>query len=212
MNYTNLNQKKDVIKIVKKTKLIEHFFILNLYEVQHALFEGGFSDKLNRVILERGHAVGLLPYDPEQDSVLLIEQFRLGAHVANLPPWQLEIIAGMIDENEIPEDAIKRESLEESNLEVNQLREITKYLSTSGGSSETMQLYCSKFLSSDILIKFSGLKTENEDIKIHIVPREEAFKMVEEGIIQNAAAIIALQWLELNYQALKKEWYVLNAE
>ena len=51
-----------------------------------------------------------------------------------------------------------------------------------------------------------GLAEENEDIKVHVVSREQAYKWVEEGVINNAASIIALQWLQLNHLTLKNEW------
>ncbi|EGY29947.1 hypothetical protein Rin_00000690 [Candidatus Regiella insecticola 5.15] len=51
-----------------------------------------------------------------------------------------------------------------------------------------------------------GLLEENENIRVHAVNREQACRWVEEGVIDNAASIIALQWLALHFQALKEEW------
>ncbi|MGQ7189750.1 ADP-ribose diphosphatase, partial [Escherichia sp. HC-CC] len=51
-----------------------------------------------------------------------------------------------------------------------------------------------------------GLADENEDIRVHVVSREQAYQWVEEGKIDNAASVIALQWLQLHHQALKNEW------
>lgn len=48
-----------------------------------------------------------------------------------------------------------------------------------------------------------GLADENEDIRVHVVSREQAYQWVEEGKIDNAAAVIALQWLQLHHQELK---------
>ena len=52
----------------------------------------------------------------------------------------------------------------------------------------------------------TGLADENEDIRVHVVSREQAYQWVEEGKIDNAASVIALQWLQLHHQALKNEW------
>ena len=51
-----------------------------------------------------------------------------------------------------------------------------------------------------------GLEAENEDIRVHVVSREQAYRWVEEGAIDNAASVIALQWLQLHYESLRKEW------
>lgn len=55
-----------------------------------------------------------------------------------------------------------------------------------------------------------GLKSENEDIRVHVVSREQAYQWVEEGIIDNAATVIVLQWLQLNYKKLQQKWVKLS--
>lgn len=47
---------------------------------------------------------------------------------------------------------------------------------------------------------------EHEDIRVHVVSREQAYRWVEEGAIDNAASVIALQWLALHHESLRKEW------
>jgi len=36
--------------------------------------------------------------------------------------------------------------------------------------------------------------------------REAAYQLVKDGVFENGATIIALQWLQLNYQELQSEW------
>ena len=43
-----------------------------------------------------------------------------------------------------------------------------------------------------------GLPEEGEDIRVHVWPLEDALQAVRDGRINNAASIIALQWLALN--------------
>ena len=69
---------------------------------------------LVRELFERGHAAAVLPYDPVTDRVLMIEQFRIGALAAPGGPWLLEIVAGVIDPGEIPEEVVRRETVEET--------------------------------------------------------------------------------------------------
>ncbi len=37
------------------------------------------SGEVKREIFERGHAAVLLPYDPQRDEVVLVEQLRIAA-------------------------------------------------------------------------------------------------------------------------------------
>ena len=70
----------------------------------------------------------------------------------------------------------------------------------------TLFPYTTLFRSASTATGIHGLAEENEDIKVHVVNRDQAYKWVEDGVINNAASIIALQWLQLNYLNLKNEW------
>ena len=66
-------------------------------------------------------------YDPNLDSVLLIEQFRVGA-LSHPNPWQLEIVAGLVDgHGESLEDVAKREVLEEAGVELSRLEKVMTF-------------------------------------------------------------------------------------
>ena len=49
-----------------------------------------------------------------------------------------------------------------------------------------------------------GFAEENEDILVHVLDLEEAFAAVKSGRINNAATIIALQWLQLNLEKFSR--------
>jgi ADP-ribose pyrophosphatase len=49
------------------------------------------------------------------------------------------------------------------------------------------------------------LAEEGEDIRVSLWPRAEAIAAVEDGRIDNAASIIALQWLQLHAERLRAE-------
>ena len=91
------------------------FFGLDLWRLQHRRFDGQMSPTLVREVFVMGDAVTVLPYDPVRDRVLLIEQMRMGPLGRGDPlPWQLEAIAGRIDPGESPEEAARREAVEEA--------------------------------------------------------------------------------------------------
>ncbi|RHW77651.1 NUDIX domain-containing protein [Colwellia sp. RSH04] len=181
------------------------FFAINVYQLTHKLFSGKQSQLIQREMFERGDAVVVIPYDVKEDKVLLIEQFRPGALRSNQNPWLLEFIAGMFGQDESPIDVAIREAKEEADIQITEkdITPIMKYLSSPGGMSECMHLYLAKIDSSQVDVGgVFGLDEENEDILLHLVPREEALALLSAGKITNASTIIALQWLALNYQNL----------
>ncbi|WP_305810777.1 ADP-ribose diphosphatase [Photobacterium leiognathi] len=192
------------VDILAKETVYQGFFKMVKYRFRHKLFAGGWSGEISREMFERGHAAALLPYDPITDEVVLIEQFRVGAMVGGCEPWQLEIVAGMIDHQDEPaEDVVKREAVEEAGLTVAELEKVTRYLSSSGGCSEMLDIFVGT-VDSTQAGGIHGLAEESEDIRVHVVSREQAYEWVESGKIENAASIIALQWLQLNYSRLQK--------
>lgn len=194
------------VEILEKTTCHAGFFTLNRYKLKHSLFAGGWSNPLLREVLERGHAVAVLPYDPKTDQVVLIEQFRPGAMVAgHNPPWLFEIVAGMIEPNEVAEQVAYREMQEEAGCDILSLQAICQFFVSPGAVSETTQLYCAKVDASQIF-GLHGVEAENEDIKVHVMPYQQAMDMLAQGKIMYAPAIIALQWLTLNRAQLRQQW------
>ena len=184
------------MQILKKEPLYQGFFKCNKYTLRHKLFSGDWIE-IQREFFERGHAAALLPYDVKNDRVVLLEQFRFGAMASTQSPWLFELVAGMIEEGEIAEEVVKREALEEAGLTIKSCQFILSYLASPGGTTEQIDLFIAE-VDSSFASGIHGLADEGEDIRVHVLPRETAYQWVVEGKINNAATIIALQWLELN--------------
>ncbi len=192
------------VELLSTQTVYDGFFKMVKYRLRHKLFAGGWSGEFERELFERGHAAAVLPYDPILDNVVLIEQFRVGAMAANCQPWQLEIVAGMLDhDNESPEQVVRREATEESGLVLGKTEKISRYLSSSGGCSEVLDIFIG-VVDSRLAQGIHGVESEHEDIRVHVVSRKQAYQWLESGKIENAATIIALQWLQLHYQRLQQ--------
>ncbi|MEQ9946906.1 ADP-ribose diphosphatase [Pectobacterium aroidearum] len=196
---------KDDVEIIARETLYDGFFSLELYRFRHRLFNGGMSGEVSREILERGHAVVLLPYDPVRDEVVLIEQIRIAAYDTSASPWLFELVAGMIEPGESHEEVARREAQEEAGLRVGRCRPIINYLASPGGTSERLAVMVGE-VDTRTAKGIHGLADENEDIRVHVVSREQSYQWVEEGIVDNAASVIALQWLALHHEELKRAW------
>lgn len=193
------------LEILGKETVYQGFFRLDRYRLRHSLFGGGESKVLVRELFERGHAVGVLPYDPVRDEVVLVEQFRVGALEEPDGPWLLEIVAGMIEPGEQPQEVAHREAAEEAGCVLQELVPVARYYSSPGGSSERVTVFCARG-STEGLGGIHGEPSEGEDIRVVVLPFAEAFALVENGRIKAALPIIALQWLALNRERLRREW------
>ena len=193
------------VDIVRKERCFQGFFRMERYTVRHRLFNGDWSQPIIRELLERGHAAAVLPYDPIKDQVVLIEQFRVGAMSVSSGPWLLEIVAGIIEGNELPEEVVKREAVEEAGCDILDLVPLYDYLVSPGGTTERIALFCGKVDSTHIGGIY-GKMEEGEDIKVHVMPLDSAIALLNSGKIISASAIIALQWLALNRNHLRKNW------
>lgn len=192
------------VEIISKETLFQGFFSMVKYRFKHKLFAGGWSAEIEREMFERGHAAALLPYDPVSDQVVIIEQIRVGA-LEHSSPWQLEIVAGMIEPDEEAEQVVRREAVEEAGIEIGQIEKVTTYYPSSGGCSELLDVYVGQ-VDASTAHGVHGLDYEGEDIRVHVISRQQAYQWLVDGRFENGASIIALQWLELNHQRLKKQW------
>lgn len=197
--------KQSDVEIVAKKRTFNGFFKIDEYHFRHALFAGGQSDIVIREIFERGDAVAVLPYDPKLDAVLLIEQIRIGALSDDKSPWLFEVIAGMTDGSTDYEAVVKKEALEESGIALENIEFMLSYLSSPGGTSERLYLYYAEADLSNAGGVF-GVPAEGEDIKVHVLPVAEAFKLLDEGETDNAATVICLQWLKLNIESIREKY------
>jgi ADP-ribose pyrophosphatase len=173
------------------------FFRLLKVRLKHRLFAGGWGPVLTRELFDRGHAAAVLPYDPVRDEVVLVEQFRVGAIHDRNSPWLLEIVAGMVEEGESEEEVVRREAREEAGLTLKTLTRALSYFSSPGGCSERITVFIGEVDATEAA-DHAGLVHEGEDIRVHRLPRARAMEWLAQGKIDNAASVIALQWLELH--------------
>ena len=193
------------VEVLQRETCFKGFYRLDRLQLRHRQFAGGMGPQLSRELFVRHDAVCVLPYDPQRDSVVLIEQFRIGAMDKSSNPWLLELVAGLIDKAEQPEEVARREAVEEADLELTALWPITQYYPSPGGSDERVHLYIGR-CDSEGAGGEHGLAEEGEDIRVHVWPLEDALQAVKDGRIDNAASIIALQWLALNRAEVRGLW------
>jgi ADP-ribose pyrophosphatase len=197
----------EALQILDRETVYQGFFRIDRYRLRHRLFAGGWSGKLNREVFERGRSVAVLLYDPARDAVVLIEQFRLAAHLAGLSAWQLEIVAGIVERDDASEaDVARREAREEAGLVIDdELLPIHRYLTSPGGSTETVTLLCGR-VDATRARGIHGLADEHEDIKVVVKSYRDIMRMVRSGRLDNGFTLLALYWLGANRSKLRRKW------
>lgn len=195
----------ETVELVRQELAFQGYFKVGRYFFRHGLHKGGRSDTISREVFERGQAGAVLLYDAKRDEVILIRQFRAGAYVAGHHPWTWEAVAGIIEQGETAADMVRREAVEEAGLTVTELLPIHRFMLTPGACSEACELFIGKVDTGQAGGVF-GLAIEGEDILVRAVPFAEARAMLDRNELDNAVAVVAIQWLALHHDEMRKRW------
>lgn len=204
MNKTPL---KSDITIKNQESLYSGFLKVTRYILDIPRFNGGVMKNVSREVVERNPASAVLLFDPIKEKCVLIEQFRVGAMVAQKEtdesPWIYEVVAGLHDKpGESPESSIIREAKEEADCDVIDLIKICEYYIGCGLTSELIHLYIG-FIDSTNAGGIFGVADESEDIKVHVYDMDELKQYYYDGKLNNGMTLISVQWLLLNYQQVR---------
>lgn len=160
-----------------------------------ATFAGPDGKTFGREIEHHGRAACVLPYDPERKTALLVNLPRAPVIWAGGPPELLEAPAGMV-ENEDPEDTAIREALEECGVVLRRLEPMGSPFSSPGVSSERVDLFLAAYSLQDRTARGGGVQGENEHIDVQEVPLPLLWTWVEQRKIEDLktlALILALR-------------------
>jgi ADP-ribose pyrophosphatase len=184
---------------------------VDIVRFRHRLFAGGWSGERVFDVVRRGAAAAVLLYDPERDSVVLVEQFRVAALFAGRSPWQVEAVAGLVDTDEAPEEVARREAHEEANLDpIGPLLPIQAMMPATGSLDETVFLYCGR-VDCRGAAGIYGVAAEQEDIRVLVKTVAEIEAMLDSGQIDSAHTLISLYWLLRHRDRLRALWGVSGA-
>lgn len=183
------------VEIQKKKRLFDDFFKIDEAYVRYEKYNGQMTDPVRRLNFERGDAAAILVFNRETRSVILVEQFRYPTYERG-DGWIIEVMAGIVDKDENPEDTARREALEEIGFQVRELTPIATVYLSPGGSSERIFLYYAEVENADRVSDGGGLETEHEDIRILELSLQELDNAMASGKILDAKTLIALMWFK----------------
>jgi ADP-ribose pyrophosphatase len=186
--------------------LFQGYFRIDRYHVSHERFDGNWSLPFTREIFDRSRGVaGVLLFDPQHDKVVLVEQFRTGPLARGESPWMTEIVMGMIDANESPEQAARREALEEAGCEVAELHPIADFYTSPGGTSEHITMFAGRVTAPENGSIY-GVTSENEDIRVRVMDATQAIGLLYANKIRDTQTMVAIQWFAMHHTELRSRW------
>jgi nudix-type nucleoside diphosphatase (YffH/AdpP family) len=183
------------VDIESRRRLLDDFFRIDEVFLRFEKFDGRMSEVVRRLVLDRGDAVAALVFNTTTQRLLLVNQFRIPT-VEKGPGWMTEVVAGLVDGDEAPESAIRREILEEIGFSVAKLEPITTCYATPGGSNERFFLFYAEVDETGKVEPGGGVPAENEDLAVVEYDLATALREVATGGIVDAKTILALYWLE----------------
>jgi ADP-ribose pyrophosphatase len=152
---------------------------------------------VERDVVRVGPVVVVIPVDLERDEIVMLRQFRLGAHLAIDRGEQVELPAGHVESGEAAIDAARRECLEEIGVAPHVLVPLFGMLPSPGMSDEHQTFFLGVVDAAKVAER-AGAANEQEDTRPFRVPIDRAIDALEQGGLQYGATVLGLQWLALN--------------
>jgi len=179
---------KVIIKDLKRE--YDGFFKVDKAVLQHEKFDGSMSGEIDRLNFDRGNTVAVILYNKANNSVVLVRQFRYPAYLDDGPGWLIECVAGIKDNDKVT--VAKKEVLEETGYEVDDLKYLTQFYPSPGGCSERISIYLAYVEPESETKEEKYFGTENEDIQVIEIPLNKTFEMIKNGEICDGKTIIGL--------------------
>ena len=187
---------KTPIEITATEVLSDNWYVLRKYTYRYQDPAGRWVTR-TREAYDRGNGAVILLYDPSEGTIILTRQFRLPTFVNGNPDgMMIEACAGLLDK-ERPEDAIRRETEEETGYRIQTLEKVFEAYMSPGSVTEILHFYIAEYTPSMKVTEGGGLKHEQEEIEVLEMNFKDAWRMMDSGEIRDAKTIMLLQCLRL---------------
>ena len=184
------------IRILKEELLSDNWYTLKKFTYEILKKDGHWQNQI-REVYDRGNGAVILLYNKEYKSVILTRQFRLPSFVnGNENGFLIEACAGLPDQDN-PEEAIRRETEEETGYRIKDVRKIFEAYMSPGSVSEILHFFIAEYTASMKVHEGGGIEHEQEDIEVLETSFEKALAMIETGEIKDAKTIMLLQYLKI---------------
>jgi GDP-mannose pyrophosphatase NudK len=180
------------VQLIKQEVLSDNWYTLRKVTFNYQRKDGVWETQ-SREAYDRGNGATILLHNPEKNTVILTRQFRMPTYVnGNASGLLIESCAGLLD-NDNPEDAIRRETEEETGFVVTNIRKVFEAYMSPGSVTEKLYFFTADY--SDSTEKRTGGGIDEEEIDVLEMPLPQAMRMIAEGEIVDGKTIMLLQYL-----------------
>ena len=183
------------VDIIEDRVLSDNWYHLNKVTFDYTSRKGKTA-RLSREVYDRGNGATILLHDPERDVVVLVRQFRMPAFKNGSNGFLIEAPAGLLD-GDHPEEAIRREAIEETGYEVGEVRKLFELYMSPGGVTELIHFFIAEY--SDNQRANAGGGVEDEDIEVLELPFSQALEMIKTGEIRDGKTVLLLNYLQTSH-------------
>ncbi|WP_339099317.1 GDP-mannose pyrophosphatase NudK [Yersinia enterocolitica] len=183
------------IENIRSELLSKNWFKLYKYTFD-LIDDNGTSVQQIREVYDRGNGATILLYNRPNGTVLLINQFRMPTYVNGNPDGMLlETCAGLLD-NDSPEECIRREAMEETGYQVDNVQKLFEAYMSPGGVTEIVHFFAAEYHVAQKVTDDVGV--EDEVIEVVELPFTEAIAMIADGRIKDGKTIMLLQYAQIH--------------
>ncbi|WP_288424723.1 GDP-mannose pyrophosphatase NudK [uncultured Spirosoma sp.] len=184
----------DRVNITENKLLSDNWYVLRRYTYDYLGRDGQWTTQ-QREAYDRGNGATILLHNPQTGTVILTRQFRLPTYVNGNPSGMLiEACAGLLD-NDHPDDAIRRETEEETGFRIRSVEKIMEAYMSPGSVTEKLFFYLAEYSADTERLLGGGV--DDEEIDILEMPLTQAMTLVRTGEIMDGKTIMLLQYLQL---------------
>jgi GDP-mannose pyrophosphatase NudK len=184
------------ITIINTVVLSDQRYILRKVNYEYTEKDGKRAMQ-SREVYDRGNGAVILLYNKQARTVILTRQFRMPTYLnGNATGMLIEACAGLLDK-EHPEDAIRRETEEETGYKIGAIEKVFESYMSPGSVTEILYFFTAAYEPSMKVSDGGGLEAEQEDIEVLELSIDRALEMVKTGEIRDGKTIMLLQHARL---------------
>lgn len=181
-------------KILSKQLVFDDYFQVEKWLYQYEKENGELTEPVDRMVFQRKDSAAVIIYNKDTEKVLMVKQFRHCTYDKG-PGWIVEIVAGMIDGNEQPENAVRRETIEEVGYNILEVEKIATVYATPGCCTERMHIYYGATTEAHKVAEGGGLASENEYLYLVEYTLDELAELLKQDKLNDSKSVIAANYL-----------------
>lgn len=184
---------------IKATEILSKLYFTFAKVTYELVNHNDAIDEITREVYITSNGVTVLLYNEENKTVILTKQFRLPTFLNNNTNGMLvEACAGVIDNNDDPEETVLREIEEETGYKIEVVKKLFELFPIPGTVTEKLHFYIAAYHSSQKISSGGGLAHENEDIEVIEWDFETAYNKIFSGEIEDAKTVVLLQYAKIH--------------